>query len=195
VVWPRLHLPPDIALALLSGFAAMLVAIAGFATLQIRGIGASALRGLRWLPIARRRLTRLESLSQEIDAQLNDFYRGRRGDLVCAVGAHLCGFGCSALQALLLLAWLHLGFDPKAALGIAGFIALLAFVAFAVPASLGVQEGGTVLIFWAMGLPGAAAMAAGISFRLAWFVKTALGVIVFILLKRGSPKPDDPVGE
>ncbi|MDR3566787.1 MAG: flippase-like domain-containing protein [Syntrophobacteraceae bacterium] len=191
----RLSLPKDMVWALFFAFAMMIFGIAMFAILQIRGIGAGALRGLQWLRIPKRWLTPVESLSNEIDAQLSDFYRARRGDLFRAVGAHLCGFGCSALQALLILEWLHLGLDPQAALGIAAFTALVAIASFAVPASLGVQEGGSVLIFWAMGLPSAAAMAAGIAFRLVWLIKTALGVVVFILLKRRSPAPVDPTGD
>ena len=194
-VWPRLRLRPDIEAALISGFAMMLVGITVFAMLQVRGIGAGALKGLRWLRIPPHRLTRIESLSKEIDSRLSDFYLARRGDLIRAVGAHLCGFFCSALQSLLLLHWLHLGFNPEAALGIAASIVLLAFAAFAVPASLGVQEGGSVLIFRAIGLPGPAAMASGISLRLAWFIKTALGIIVFTLLKRRSGNPDGPTGD
>ena len=191
-VWPMLSLPPDTALALLLGFILMLAGITTFALLQIRGIGAGALTGLRLLRIPDRWLSRIEPLSNGIDAHLNDFYRARRGDLLRAIGSHLCGFVCCALQALFILEGLRLGFDPKVALGIEAFSELLAIVAFVVPASLGVQEGGKVLIFWALGLPNNAAMATGIAFRLASLFKIAVGLGVFLLLQHRFRIPEAP---
>jgi uncharacterized protein (TIRG00374 family) len=188
-VWSRLTLPPDITLALFLAFALMLVGITLFALLQMHGLGAGALKIARRLRIPDRWLARIEPLSSGIDFHLNDFYGSRRGDLVRAIGAHLGGFGCGALQVLLMLLWLRLGFDPRAALGIAAFSALVAFVAFAVPASLGVQEGGKVLIFWALGLPTAAAMVAGIALRLTSLIRIALGFVVLILLQRRMHEP------
>jgi uncharacterized membrane protein YbhN (UPF0104 family) len=92
-----------------------------------------------------------------------------------------------------MIGWLGLHFDPIAALGIQAFSMLIAFVAFAVPASLGVQEGGKVLIFWALGLPRPAAMAVGITFRLTWFIKIAMGLVVFVLLQHGAPDLPAPI--
>jgi uncharacterized protein (TIRG00374 family) len=193
-VWSRLTLPPDITWTLFFGFTCMLIGITTFAILQMRGIGAGTVRGLRRLRIPARWLAKIESLSSEIDAHLSDFYRLRRGDLMRAVAAHLCAFSGSALQMLLMLEWLQLGFDPQAALGIEAFSALLAFVAFAVPASLGVQEGGKVLAFWALGLPRTAALAAGIALRLTSLIKIAVGLVVFMLLQHRFQKKSDPTG-
>ncbi len=182
-VWSRLTLPPEIDWALLSGMTLMLVGITLFAVLQMRGIGAGTVKVLRGLRVPGRWLKKAEPFSKEIDAHLSDFYRHRRGDLLRAVGAHLCAFCCGAFQMLLILQWLRLGFDPGAALGIAAFSALFALVGFAVPASLGIMEGGTVLIFWALGLPRAPALAAGIVLRLNWLVKTVVGLVAFMLLQ------------
>jgi uncharacterized protein (TIRG00374 family) len=183
LVWTRITLPPDITLALLIGFSLMLTGILTFAFLQIRGMGASALRFLRRLRIPESWLGKLEPFSNEIDSHLSDFYRQRRGDLLRAIGSHLCGFGVNGLQMLLMLQWLKLGLDPIAALGIAAFLALFALVGFAVPASLGVLEGGAVLIFWALGLPENAAMATALTLRLVLLSRIALGLVVFMLLR------------
>jgi uncharacterized protein (TIRG00374 family) len=194
VVWQRLNLPRDISLALLVGFILMLFGISTFAILQLRGIGAGTVRVLRRLRIPARFLALIESSSHEIDAHLSDFYRARTGDLVRSVAANLCGFCCGVLQVLLMVQWLGLGFDPIAALGIEAFSMLVSFVAFAVPASLGVQEGGKVLVFWALGLPRPAAMAVGISFRLTSLIRIALGLVVFVLLQHRLPHLPDPSG-
>lgn len=193
-IWSRLSLPRDILLILLFGFVLMLIGITLFAILQVRGIGAGTVRILRRLRIPDRWLTLIESSSYDLDAHLSEFYRARTGDLICSVGAHLCGLGLSAFQVLLMIGWLGLGFDAIAALGIEAFSALITFVAFAVPASLGVQEGGKVLIFWALGLPRSAAMAVGLTFRLTSLIKIALGLIVLIMLQYRSPDLPDPTG-
>lgn len=183
LVWTRMTLPPDITLALLIGFSLMLIGILIFAFLQIRGMGAGTLRFLRRLKIPESWLSKLEPLSHEIDSHLSDFYRERKGDLLRAIGSHLCGFGIYALEMLLILQWLKLGFDPRAAVGIGAFLALFALVGFAVPASLGVLEGGAVLIFWALGLPENAAMATALTLRMVSLIRIALGLIIFMLLQ------------
>ena len=191
-VWSRLSLPRDISLALLLGFILMLIGITTFAILQLRGIGAGTVRILRRLRIPDRWLALIESSSHDVDAYLSDFYRARTGDMIRSLGAHLSALGCGTIQVLLMMRWLALGFDPIAALGIAAFSTLIAFVAFAVPASLGVQEGGKVLIFWALGLPRPAAMAVGIAFRLTSLIKIAVGLVAFVLLQHRLPDLPDP---
>ena len=191
-VWSRLSFPRDISLPLLLGFILMLIGITMFAILQLRGIGAGTVRVLRRIHIPDRWLALIESSSHDIDAHLSDFYHARTGDLIRAVGAHLCGFGCGTIQIMLMMGWLGLGLDPIAALGIEAFSTLIAFVAFAVPASIGVQEGGKVLIFWALGLPRPAAMAVGIAFRLTSLIRIAVGLVVFVLLQHRLPDLPDP---
>lgn len=190
-VWPRLRLPWDVSLALILGFILMVIGITTFAILQMRGIGAGTVRILRRLRVPNRLLAMVESSSHDIDAHLRDFYRARTGDLIRSAAAHMCAFCGCLLQILLMIEWLGLGFDPVAALGIEAFSMLVAFVAFAVPASLGVQEGGKVLIFWALGLPRSAAMAVGIVVRLTSLIKIAVGLVVFVLLQHRLPDLSD----
>jgi uncharacterized protein (TIRG00374 family) len=190
-VWPRLRLPLDVSLALLLGFILMLIGITTFAVLQMRGIGVGTVRILRRLRVPDRWLTMVESSSHEIDDHLRDFYRARTCDLIRSAAAHVCAFCVGVLQILLMIEWLGLGLDPIAALGIEAFSMLVAFVAFAVPASLGVQEGGKVLIFWALGLPRSAAMAVGIAFRLTSLIKIGVGLVVFMVLQHRSPGLSD----
>lgn len=130
-VWSRLNLPLDISLPLLMGFILMLIGITTFAILQLRGIGAGMVRVLRRLRIPVRWLALIESSSHEVDVHLDEFYRARTGNLIRAMGAHLCAFGCGAVQILLMLGWIGFGFDSIAALGIEAFSMLIAFVGFA----------------------------------------------------------------
>jgi hypothetical protein len=192
VVWPRLSLPRDVSLALLAGFILMLIGVTTFALMQLRGIGSGMVRVLRRLRIPERWLALIESSSRDVDAHLSDFYRSRPGDLVRSVAAHICGFGFGTFEIVLMTGWLGLGFDPIAALGIEAFSMLVGFIGFAVPASIGIQEGGKVLVFWALGLPRSAAMAVGISFRLTSLIRIAVGLVVFVLLQHWSPDLPDP---
>jgi uncharacterized protein (TIRG00374 family) len=191
-IWPRLDLPRELSLALLSGFILMMFGVGTFAVLQLRGIGAGMVKVLKRLRVPDRWLMPIESSSHAVDAHLKDFYWARTADLIRSVGAHMCGFVCGVFEILLMLNWLGLGFDPAAALGIEAFSMLVSFVAFAVPASLGIQEGGKVLIFWSLGLPRSAAMAVGISFRLTFLCKIALGLVIFVLLQHRSANLPEP---
>jgi uncharacterized protein (TIRG00374 family) len=181
-VWPMLNLSLDTLLALCGGFVLMLVAMTTFAAIQVRGIGAGTVKILRRVGVPLRWTERVEASSLAINAHLSDFYRVRTADLFRSIGAHLCGFACGVLQIVLLLEWLGLGYDLRAAIGIESFSMLVALVAFAIPGSLGVQEGGKVLIFAALGLPRSAGMTVGLTFRLASVIEIGVGVLAFVVL-------------
>jgi uncharacterized protein (TIRG00374 family) len=179
-----LDLTGNLSLALLLAFIVMVVGIALFAAVQMRGIGTRTASILRRVGLPARWLARIESSLHDVDAHLKDFYRARSGDLLRAMASHGGACACGVLQILLLVGWLGLPFDPVAALGIEAFAALIALVTFFVPGSLGVQEGGKVLIFTALGLPRPAAMAVGIAFRLIAFLDIAVGLAAFTLLQQ-----------
>jgi uncharacterized membrane protein YbhN (UPF0104 family) len=186
VVWPRLILPRAASLALLAGFALVLAGVVAFAAILLRGVGRTP---LRWF-------ARIEGWLHRVDGHLRELYRGRARDVARSMGAHFCGFACGTLQILLLMGWLGLPFDPVAALGAEAFTALIGFVMFVVPGALGVQEGGRVLIFAMLGLPRAAGMAVGITFRLISLVEIALGLVAWIVLQHrlgGWPARSRPV--
>lgn len=188
LVWSRVHLPPGLSTLLFSAFALMLFGIAMFAAVQVWGIGSGTIAALRRVRMPAHWIARIESAMQDVDAHLHDFYRERRGDLWRSMAAHACVYVCGTLQIILLMSWLGLAFDPVAAIGIEAFGALVGLVLFAVPASLGVQEGGKVLIFAALGLPRAAAMAVGITFRLVSLLDIAVGLVALMLLQHRLPR-------
>ena len=190
VVWSRLRLPPEVSWVLFSAFTVMVISIAVFAAIQVRGIGSGTITALRRVRIPARFILRIESALHEVDAHLRDLYRSRTGDLLRSVAAHLGAYGCGTLQILLLLGWLGLEYDVVAAIGIEAFGALVGLVFFAVPASLGVQEGGKVLIFAALGLPRPAAMAVGITYRLVSLLDIAIGLAALVLLQHRMPQSE-----
>jgi len=187
-VWSRLDLQRNVSFALFGAFAAIMLGITIFAIVQISGIGSGTVRTLRRVRVPERWITRVEASMHEVDAHLNDFYRARTGDLARSVASHLCAFSCGIVQVFLLVGWLGLGFDVVAAFGIEAFAALIGLVMFAVPASVGVQEGGKVLIFTALGLPRAAALAVGLTFRLVSVIDIAVGFAALALLQPKRPR-------
>ena len=192
VVWPMLTLSRQASLALLVGFALMLAGIVAFAVIQVRGVGSGTISALRHARIPARWVARVDHWLRGVDGHLRDLYRDRTGDLVRSMGAHFCGFALGTLQIVLLMSWLALPVDLAAAVGIEAFATLIGFLMFVVPSSLGVQEGGRVLIFAALGLPRSAAMAVGITFRLISLIKIALGLATWIVLQnrvRGWTSP------
>jgi glycosyltransferase 2 family protein len=189
-VWSRLRLPREASLALVSGFALVLIGIALFAAMQVRGLGMGTINALRHARIPARWIVLITGWLHGVDAHLRDFYRAQTSDLARSMGANFCGFACGTLQILLMMGWLGLPFDPAAALGIEAFSTLIGFLMFVVPGSLGVQEGGKVLIFAALGLPRSAAMAVGITFRLISLTEIAMGLAAWVVLQhrmRGWP--------
>lgn len=186
-VWSRLALPGDVSLALLSGFVLVVAGIVMFAVIQVRGVGMATISALGRAGIPARWIALIGGWLHGVDAHLRDLYRARRSDLARSMGAYVCGFACGTLQILLMLGWLGLPFDPAAAVGIEAFATLIGFLMFIVPGSLGVQEGGKVLIFAALGLPRSAAMAVGITFRLISITEIAVGLVAFLLLQHRMP--------
>jgi uncharacterized protein (TIRG00374 family) len=191
----RLRLPHAVSLALLSGFVVMVTGIAVFAALQVRGIGAGTISLMRQAGAPPRWVASLEASLHGVDAHIRDFYRTRTGDLARSMAAHGGALACGTLQILLMISWLGLGHDVVAAVGIEAFSTLVALVMFAVPGTLGVQEGGKVLVFGALGLAGSAAMAVGITFRLIALIDTVVGLAALALIRQRLQPAAVPLGQ
>jgi uncharacterized membrane protein YbhN (UPF0104 family) len=131
----------------------------------------------------------IEGASSSVDAHVVSFYRTRPGDIVRAIVAHQFAFAFGVLQVSLLLGWLNLPNDWQTSLAIEAFSALVGFIIFVVPGSVGVQEVSKVLIFAALGLPTSAGMGVGIAFRLNDIAGSIIGLAVFALLQaRAVPR-------
>jgi uncharacterized protein (TIRG00374 family) len=201
-IW-RFPLSRDFSIAVLAGFVATLAGVIGFLILQLRGFSAATRRIIRWLPLPKRWAARIARTMPEVDAEISALYRSRPHDLALALCSHQVAFLCGVLQVLLLLGWLGLPRSIVASVAIESFAMLLGFIAFMVPGTLGVQEGGKLVIFTALGLPAAAGVTVGIAFRLTSMAGAAAGLVVFALLKsqkasgvngqRGGSLARDPI--
>ncbi len=175
--------------SLAAGFALTAAAVAVFMVLQIRGFGAAAARVFDRLRHLGGWMVRIEHALRMVDLHLRELYRSRLPDFAASVALSLAALGVGVVQVWLLIGWLGVGRDWPTALAIESLSVLINFVFFFVPGSLGVQEGGKVLIFAALGLPVPAGLTLGIAFRLASLVTVAAGLVALPFLKGPQPEP------
>ena len=191
ITWHRLKLPAGLSSALLIGFILTMCGLIVFLMLQLRGFARVTARFGRVIGLPEKWIAEIEGASSSVDAHVVSFYRTRPGDLARAIVAHQFAFAFGVLQVSLLLGWLNLPNDWQTSLAIEAFSALVGFIIFVVPGSVGVQEVSKVLIFAALGFPTSAGMGLGIAFRLNDIAGSIIGLAVFALLQaRAVPRTE-----
>lgn len=189
ITWHRLRLPNGLSTALLAGFILTLGGLIMFLMLQLRGFAQVTGRLGRRIGLPKKWMAEIDGASSAVDAHVAEFYRSRPADLARSIVTHLFAFSFGVLQVSLLLGWLALPNDWQTSLAIEAFSALVGFIIFVVPGSVGVQEVSKVLIFTALGLSASAGMSVGIAFRLNDIAGSVIGLAVFALLQgRAIPR-------
>jgi uncharacterized protein (TIRG00374 family) len=173
--------------SLAAGFAFTALAVAAFMLLQIRGLGDPTRRMFDRMRHLGGWVVRIEHALRMVDLHLRELYRSRFPDFLASVALSLAALGVGVVQAWLLIGWLGVGRNWPVALAIESLSVLINFVFFFVPGSLGVQEGGKMLIFAALGLPVSAGLTLGIAFRLASLTTVAVGLLALPFLKVRQP--------
>ena len=165
------------------GFVLTGAGVGTFMALQLRGFSGMARRLSSRLGFLGGWIQRIEHGLGRVDEHLQELYRSRPLDFVAAVALALGGLGLGVVQIWLMMAWIGLRPDWLSSLTIEAFSVLVGFVMFAVPGTLGVQEGGKLLIFAALGLPLSAGLSIGVAFRLNNLVTLAAGFGVLAWLR------------
>jgi uncharacterized protein (TIRG00374 family) len=88
---------------------------------------------------------------RRLDETISAMYRHHRQRLVLALSLHLLGWVLGALEVLVIFAAVGRPIGFREALAIEALASVAKGVAFFIPGSLGVQEGGIVLLFAAFG--------------------------------------------
>ncbi|MBI2205098.1 MAG: flippase-like domain-containing protein [Candidatus Rokubacteria bacterium] len=182
VAFRGLDVPTSISRALFGALGLTLAGLAAFFGLQRRGLFAATGAAAGRLGLPEYWTDWLRRATGSLDDQIRDVLVLRRGDFLRSVAWHLSAFAIGVLQVFLLLRWLGLPADLLTCVAIETFSLLVQLALFLVPASIGVQEGGKVLIFTALGLPAAAGLAVGLAFRLTQIAEIALGLGAFSAL-------------
>ena len=113
-----INLRPALIVALLAGFLITLSGLLLFLILQLRGFSTASTRIMARLHIPQRWVSSISQISPQVDQEIVEFYRSRRGDLVAAILSHQTAFLCGVCQVLLLLGWMGLVRDWRVALAI-----------------------------------------------------------------------------
>ena len=157
-------------------------ALAIFILMQTRGLVSWSARLLDRLGV--RRMSG-RGTADRVDAALAEFYRRAPQRLALSILFHLGAWLLGVLETWLILWFLDLPVSLATATVIEAFATGIRFATFLIPGSLGVQEGGYVLIFAALGLGGADGVTFGLVRRLRELVWVAIGLLLFAVMRRG----------
>ncbi|MFA5028082.1 MAG: flippase-like domain-containing protein [Candidatus Methylomirabilota bacterium] len=169
-----------IPLPLAAGVGIALVALvcAGLVGAQRRGLFSLVLSLSRRLTGRQRLLASWEADLKDVDRLLHDFYENRLQDFSICCGFHLLGWVVGSLEVYVVLRMLGQPVDFTTAFAIEALSGVAKLAALFIPGSLGVQEGGQVLIFVAFGLTAPLAMTFGILRRCRELLWVGFGLAV-----------------
>jgi len=186
----------DLGIVVAVGTAVMALAVAAFVVVQRRGLFAGLGGGVERL-LGRRDAWRVAERGAAIDARVRELYSDRRK--LAASGAwHLAGWILGAGETWLALRFLGHPIDWTTAITIESLGEAVRTVSFPVPAGLGVQEGGFVLIGGLFGLtPGVSValslakrvreLALGVPGLVVWQLESAASAVASRRAKAGEP--------
>lgn len=173
---------PELATAIVFGFALTFGGVAAFVLWQRRGFFAPLARSAARLGMQGDRWTRLHGAADALDARLATLYVERPGSFAASIGWHLVGQLLSVLQLQFILVWLGTPTSFATCLAIEAFALVLDSATFFVPGRIGVQEGGRVLVFTTLGLRAATGLTVALIVRIAQLIVAALGLAAYGVL-------------
>jgi len=176
--WWRSSIPLPLAAG--GGILLMALVAAGLVGLQRRGLFGLLLSLSRRLTGRRRLLASWEAELAGVDRLLHDFYADHLQDFLICCTFHFLGWVVGALEVYVVLRMLGQPVDFLAAFAIEALAGVAKLAALIVPASLGVQEGGQVLIFVAFGLGAPLAMTFSVIRRCRELIWVGFGLAVLI---------------
>lgn len=169
--------------SLVIGFILTALGVAAFMTVQLGGFSGSLTSLVARLRVLGRSGKRIELGLKLAGEHLRELYGSRPLDFAAAVALSLAGLCLGVIQVWLMMGWLGLRRDWLSSLAVEAFSVLVNFILFAVPGSLGVQEGGKLLIFAALGLPVSTGLSIGVAFRLNSLANVAAGLAALAWLR------------
>lgn len=166
------------------------VGVGIFVLLQRRGLFGAVARLSRRLGLARRFWREQAPAVAALDEALRAYY-ARPGRGALSVGFHLLGWLAGVAEVALILWFLDLPVTAASALALEAGHQLIRAAAFFIPAKLGAQEGGSLILFSALGFPAALGVAVSLLRRVRELAWVALG----LLLLAGGGGGGLPLGE
>ncbi|MFQ5899164.1 MAG: flippase-like domain-containing protein [Candidatus Methylomirabilia bacterium] len=186
LAWSVLPLPSTFIKIMMWFLLAEILALGGFALVQLLGVVGRGLRLLTRLGLGCGDLhaAKLGGL----DRALTAFYREHPKRLGLSLLFHFVGWLVGSLEAYLILHFLGIPISLAAALVIDAFGTAIKFIAFMIPGRLGALEGGNMAAFAAFGLGAGVGLSYTLIRRLREFTWVAVGLILLALLQPFSPE-------
>jgi uncharacterized protein (TIRG00374 family) len=161
------------------------IGVIGFVVVQLRGIVASGHGVLGRLGFSTGSGSR--EAAREVDQALAEFYRRQPRRLVLSLTCNFLGWITKAGEAWLILYLLGAPVSVVTALVIEAFATGISFATFFLPTDIGVEEGGAVATFLALGLNGATGLSFSLVRRVRELAWVAVGLLLLASKRRLSP--------
>ena len=159
------------------------LSVAGFVAVQMRGVVAGGHGLLGRLGFSGG--ARVGEAAEHIDRALVEFYRHQPRRLALSLACNFFGWMMRAVETWLILYLIGAAVSVGMALIIEAFATGISFATFFLPMDIGVEEGGAVATFLALGLSGAT----GLSFSLVRRVREVAWTALGLLLLAGDRPP------
>jgi uncharacterized protein (TIRG00374 family) len=184
---PLFELPEGFRRAMWALLGVQLIAVGGLLLVQLGGVSDRVLRRLGRFGVTASGSYRdgLAALDRSIVAS----YATQRGAILRCTLVHLLGWVAGSLEVYLVLRWLNVHASLGHAVAIDAFGTGVKFLAFAIPGTLGVLEGGFMVVFAAFGLGSGLGLSFTVIRRLRMVAWSALGVLLLALLRSAPRAP------
>ncbi len=176
VAWGVGQLPSSLNRFIAVTLALFVALVIGFVISQQTGVFRWMAGGVRWIPGLRRVLEEKWHRITALDTSLAQFYRRSDLRVIWSVMFHLLGWVAGVAEVYLILRFLGVDLAIWQAWVIESFWQLIRTASFLVPASLGAQEGGVVLVAAGLGIASPMAMAVALVRRIRELVWTGVGL-------------------
>ncbi len=149
----------------------------------------------KWIPLSWIEKTSLFA-ARRLDQSLTGFYKNNRKRFFLSILFHFVGWALGIVEVYLIMTFLHVEISWGQAWILESLLQLVKALSFLIPAALGTQEGGALLLCTGLGLGSASGLALALVRRFRELVWTAIGLLLWAWLtkpKKGGGKWASPL--
>ena len=180
------RIPSDVRWGILAGLLLFATVLAGILAMQRRGLLAPALRlAERWAFLGF--VTPLQSSIEQIDDEMARIHRESMGRIVLSSASFALGYAAGIVESYLILWFFGIPASLELALAIEVLGVVLNNLMFFVPARVGTQEAGKVLVFTMLGLAPAQGLAAAVVYRIRELAWAFIGLAILAQSRLHAP--------
>jgi glycosyltransferase 2 family protein len=188
IAWTRLDLGAKQRGFLVFLVGGALVFVVGVYLLQRTKLFGHATAAARGAGIRGRLFEKIETAFGRVDASMREYHRDFGHDFGYSCAFYFAGWSLQILEVPMILAALDAPIDWRAVVAIESLAILVESVAFLVPGKVGVDEGGRVLIFRALGYTSALGLGFSLFRRAREMIWFALCYVFMIVVKQRTDR-------